>query len=55
MAAILLNILDLIKAKGKETQYVLTYLFYNSSHNILTIFDVLPNFAFRTSEMKRDY
>ena len=24
-------------------------------HNILRIFDVLPNFAFATSETKRDY
>ena len=29
--------------------------FYNSDHNILRFFDVLPNFAFTTSETKRDY
>ena len=28
--------------------------FYNHGHNILTLFDTLPNFLFITSETKRD-
>ena len=28
---------------------------YNPGHNILRLFNVLPNFAFTTSEMKCDY
>ena len=28
---------------------------YNHGHNILRLFDTLPNFLFTTSEMKRDY
>ena len=28
---------------------------YNSGHNVLRFFDVLPNFAYATSETKRDY
>ena len=28
---------------------------YNLGHNILRFFDVLPNFAFTTSETNRDY
>ena len=28
---------------------------YNSGHNILRLFDALPNVSFFTSEMKRDY
>ena len=28
---------------------------YNHRHNILRLFDVLPNFPFTTSETKRDY
>ena len=28
---------------------------YNSGHNILRLFDVLPNFSFTTSETNRDY
>ena len=27
---------------------------YNHFHNILRLFDVLPNFSFTTSEMMRD-
>ena len=27
----------------------------NLSHNILRLFDVLPNFSFTTSEANRDY
>ena len=30
-------------------------LFYNHGHDILRLFDVLPNFSFITSETKRDY
>ena len=29
--------------------------YYNHFHNILRLFDVLPNFPFTTSETKRDY
>ena len=29
--------------------------YYNPGHNILRLFDVLPNFAFTTSELKRDH
>ena len=28
---------------------------YNHEHNILKLFDTLPNFIFTTNEMKRDY
>ena len=28
---------------------------YNHFHNILRLFDVLPNFLFTTSETKNDY
>ena len=28
---------------------------YDHGHNIMRIFDVLPNFPFNTSEMKPDY
>ena len=28
---------------------------YNTGHNILRPFDVLPNFLFATNETKRDY
>ena len=28
---------------------------YNHGHNIMRIFDVLPNFTFPTSETKPDY
>ena len=28
---------------------------YNQLHNILRLFDVLPNFLFTTSETMRDY
>ena len=28
---------------------------YNHGHDILRIFDTLPNFLFTTSEAKRDY
>ena len=28
---------------------------YNHGHNILKLFDTLPNFLFTTSETKRDY
>ena len=28
---------------------------YNQFHNILRLFDVLPNFPFTTSEMRGDY
>ena len=34
--------------------YVLIYT-YNKFHNILRLFDVLPNFPFTTSETMRDY
>ena len=30
-------------------------MYYNDGHNILRIFDALPNFPFTTSETKRDY
>ena len=33
----------------------LTSCIYNHGHNILTLFDTLPNFLFTTSETKRDY
>ena len=28
---------------------------FNGGHNILRLFDILPNFLFATSEMKRGY
>ena len=28
---------------------------YNLGHNILRLFNILPNFLFTTSETKRDY
>ena len=31
------------------------YTDYNNFHNILRLVDVLPNFLFITSEMKRDF
>ena len=31
------------------------YMWYNHGHNILRLFDNLPNFLFITSETKRDY
>ena len=31
------------------------YITYNHFHNILRLFDVLPNFPFPTSETMRDY
>ena len=30
-------------------------ILYNHGHNILRLFDTLPNFLFTTSETKRDY
>ena len=30
-------------------------IFHNHGHNILRLFDVLPNFPFTTGETKRDY
>ena len=34
---------------------VINFHIYNHGHNILRIFDVLPNFPFTTSETKPDY
>ena len=38
-------------------KYILNLLstIYNHGHNILRLFDTLPNFLFTTSEIKRDY
>ena len=30
-------------------------IYYNHEHNILRLFDTLPNFPFTTSESSRDY
>ena len=35
--------------------YVISGTTYNQFHNILRIFDVLPNFPFTTSETMGDY
>ena len=35
--------------------YLLLTHDFNHFHNILRLFDVLPNFPFNASEMKRDY
>ena len=42
-------------AHDKSQQQGLHYGSYNHLHNILRIFDVLPNFPFTTSEPMRDY
>ena len=42
----------LLKNKTKKT---ILKLSYNLGHNILRLFDALPNFPFTTSETNRDY
>ena len=43
-----------INMRTKATYKVSPYC-YNHLHNILRLFDVLPNFHFTTSETMRDY
>ena len=42
-----------IESFPTKVKFYLT--FYNYFHNILRLFDVLPNFAITTSETIRDY
>ena len=37
------------------SSYAPAYKYYNYGHNILRLFDTLPNFLFAASETKRDY
>ena len=39
---------------AKETDLEIRHI-YNLGHNILRLFDVLPNFPFTTNETNRDY
>ena len=39
-----------IKTSSTQIMYI-----YNLGHNILRLFDVLPNFPFTTGETNRDY
>ena len=41
--------------KKKHLYHFQENLNYNLGHNILRLFDVLPNFSFPTSETNRDY
>ena len=41
--------------QGCLFQQLLSSHSYNPDHNILRLFDVLPNFLFTTSEIERDY
>ena len=43
-----------ICSKTKQKKTILK-LSYNLGHNILRLFDALPNFPFTTSETNRDY
>ena len=47
-------LLSPINMRTKATYKVSPYC-YNHLHNILRVFDVLPNFHFTTSETMRDY
>ena len=38
-----------------KTKYETDKWYYNLGHNILGLFNVLPNFSFTTSETNRDY
>ena len=40
--------------RKKNCHYLQSYI-YNLGHNILRLFDVLPNFLLTTSETNRDY
>ena len=44
-----------MKICGNNVLKQCNILVYSRGHNILTLFEVLPNFAFPTSETKRDY
>ena len=39
----------------REVTRIPSFLYYNHGHNIMRIYDVLPNFPFTTSETKPDY
>ena len=41
--------------KNENCQFKLKFGTYNQEHNILRLFDVLPNSLLTTSETKRDY
>ena len=47
------EIQDYYSCVSVAVDFVLQY--YNSGHNLLILFDTLPNFAFTTSETKSDY
>ena len=40
---------------NREHSFKKNFQNYNYSHNIMRIFDVLPNFPFNTRETKSDY
>ena len=40
---------------GYPDGYYRLKICYNHGHNILRLFDILPNVPFTTSETKRDY
>ena len=48
------KILLFIEIKVKLPKVRNNFLYYNYDHNILRVFDVLPNFPFTTSETKPD-
>ena len=57
------NMHDVTLLFAKKTAFVITWfkflfrdktLFYKHGHNIMRMFDVLPNFLFTTSERKPD-
>ena len=47
--------LDKFSSKNKNCQFRLKFGACNQFHNILKLFDVLPNFPFTTSEKMGDY
>ena len=62
----LVGVILIVKVNWKRKTCSLHYHFYkkanliemttcNHFHNILRLFDVVPNFPFTTSETKRDY
>ena len=43
------------QSESEHVSNVCLTAYYNHRHNIMRIFDVLPNFSFTTSETNRDY
>ena len=50
------NVEKIEDTAGRQWAYMALFaIAYNHFHNILRLFDILPNFAFTTSEIMRDY